>query len=130
MPGTNQSLKMTKKMGTLKNIDSERSTERKNNLNLSRRTASSKVLSRGISSARDNQEMLDPRHSNQRVSPMVSRGSIPLSAQMLYLQGVEHLSERERISAEAKMRKEQEELFNCTFKPNILEISRKKSMPE
>ena len=28
------------------------------------------------------------------------------------------------------MRKEQEELFNCTFKPNILEISRKKSMPE
>lgn len=98
--------------------------------NLSKRTVSSKNVSRRDKSSVYTEEILAPRSSMGRDTPIGSRVSIPMSAEILYLQGLERMSSRERIAEDNKLKKEQEELAACTFKPNILEISRKKSMPE
>lgn len=98
--------------------------------NLSKRTISSKMYSGKPKSSNFTGDIIAPRYSEQKGTPAHSRGSIPMSAELLYMQGLERISSRDKIAAENKLRKEQEELRACTFQPNILGLSRKKSLPE
>lgn len=74
--------------------------------------------------------MLMPRYSSRRSSQGLSKSNIPVSSEILYQLGLEKSTERVRKFEEAKAKKERDTLVDCTFKPNISALARKKSSPE
>lgn len=93
-------------------------------------TTSMKNLSLKRVAEIDESPMLMPRYSSRRSSQRLSRSNIPGSSEVLYQLGLEKSTERVRKFEEAKAKKERDTLVDCTFKPNISAIARKKSSPE
>lgn len=139
---TNASATMTihktnKSMAALKNVTKvgdfrpatgrESSTSKK----LGRSGESSKKGSFKNDTLRDSINILLPRYSIDKNSPAGnSRRTIPVASDNMYKHGLQRNLERLRIFEEAKAKKEQDELVNCTFKPNLSVMTRKKSSPE
>ena len=91
--------------------------------------ASKKKSARGQSSDLTD-EFVHQMSSRDRYSNPASRHSNPMSVEVLYASGVEKMNSRDKIAAENKLKREQEEQLACTFHPTINMLSRKKSMPE
>lgn len=74
--------------------------------------------------------MLIPRYSSSRNSQKTSKRSIPVVSEKLYQMGLEKSSIRSKMHEDAMAKKERAQLTDCTFKPSISELARKKSSPE
>lgn len=137
IPMVAKGIKMNKSLAVLKQADSSRDGRRLSSgreslvsKKMMRTNNSSKLLSGTKENLKEGLQILQPRYSLPKSLKPNSKRTIPTFSDVIYQQGLEKYSEREKIFEEARQKRIYDELADCTFKPQISELARKKSSPE